>query len=223
MIGYTTLLLDQLPRGTPAHDFAREIDVAAQRAVEVSTKMLALSGRGQVRHAWLDLGDALNYWRHGLQSLAGARARLAVEPARGPCTAQVDPHGVQQALAHLVTNAAEAQIEPDGAIVLAAERVEVTPERLRAARAADRAVPGAYVAVEVRDSGAGMSAETLRRAFDPFFSTRFTGRGLGLPASLGIARGHDGAIEIESAPGRGTTVRLLLPFTASPARSTGGR
>ena len=71
--------------------------------------------------------------------------------------------------------------------------------------------PGPYVYISVSDTGPGIPADHLGKIFEPFFSTKFTGRGLGLPAVLGIVRGHKGAIQIDSAPGKGTTFRVLFP------------
>jgi two-component system, cell cycle sensor histidine kinase and response regulator CckA len=72
-------------------------------------------------------------------------------------------------------------------------------------------VPGDYVQLTVEDNGVGMDAETLARIFDPFFSTKFTGRGLGLAAVLGIVRGHGGGLKVSSAPNIGTTFEIVLP------------
>jgi CheY-like chemotaxis protein len=72
-------------------------------------------------------------------------------------------------------------------------------------------VPGLYVGLQVKDNGMGMSAELLDRIFDPFFSTKATGRGLGLAAVLGIIRGHQGGVAVESHPGQGTCYHLIFP------------
>ena len=77
---------------------------------------------------------------------------------------------------------------------------------------------GDYVTITVTDDGCGMTADVQRRVFDPFFGTKFTGRGLGMAAALGIARGHGGGIEIDSELDRGTTVRVWLPACSAVAR-----
>ncbi|MBX9579258.1 MAG: response regulator, partial [Gemmataceae bacterium] len=119
---------------------------------------------------------------------------------------------VRQVLRNLVANAAEAG-PPDGVVTVRTALVGVGPDdpadgyRLAPG-------PGRYVALEVADAGHGMTPEVQVWMFDPFFTTRFPGRGLGLAAVLGIVRTHRGAIRVDTAPGRGTTVRVLWPVAA---------
>ena len=80
--------------------------------------------------------------------------------------------------------------------------------------------PGEYAAVIVEDAGEGIAEEHLGRIFEPFYSTRFAGRGLGLPATAGVVREHGGYIGVHSAPGRGTTVVLAFPVPAERPEGT---
>jgi CheY-like chemotaxis protein len=114
---------------------------------------------------------------------------------------------------NLVINASEALAEHAGtepAVISLATAVQ----DLEAG--AGELEPGQYVALEVSDNGPGMSRDTVAKVFDPFFSTKFAGRGLGLSAVLGIVRGHGGTIEVTSEPGVGTTFRLLFPVSDGP-------
>jgi len=118
---------------------------------------------------------------------------------------------------NLVVNASDAIGEREGTIAISTAVVDASADLLRETYLAPELPPGRYVSVEVRDTGGGMSPETLSRIFDPFFTTKFTGRGLGLAAVLGIMRGHRGAIKVESAEGAGTTFRLLFPAARDAA------
>jgi signal transduction histidine kinase len=135
----------------------------------------------------------------------------AARPALVPATVAVEldlPDGLpaaagdsaqlRQLFGNLLRNAGEAiDGKPGGRIRIRAELLEKEP--------------GRYVAVEVTDNGCGMDEATTARIFDPFFSTKFTGRGLGLAAARGIVDVHHGAIQVESRPGEGSTFRVLLP------------
>jgi CheY-like chemotaxis protein len=132
---------------------------------------------------------------------------------------EADSTQLRQVLMNLIVNAAEAINDAEGSITMS------TGVRYadRAALAATYLTPdlpaGEYVYLEVADTGSGMDALTQERIFDPFFTTKFTGRGLGLAAVLGIVRSHHGGLHVQSTPGQGTTLTVLLPTTATAAEA----
>jgi CheY-like chemotaxis protein len=117
---------------------------------------------------------------------------------------------------NLLTNASDALGERDGHLRV---RTGVMTTRPDMPCLVGEAPPLRAAFLEVQDDGGGMDAETLQRIFDPFFTTKFTGRGLGLSAVQGIMRGHQGAIQVKSAPGKGTTFRLLFPVSLQAAEA----
>lgn len=118
---------------------------------------------------------------------------------------------------NLVVNAAEALGERAGVIGISTGVLHAEGDYLRTTFLAPELAEGKYVFVEVSDNGCGMGPATQAKIFDPFFSTKFTGRGLGLSAVLGIVRGHSGAIKVYSELGRGTTIKLLFPASEDSA------
>jgi CheY-like chemotaxis protein len=118
---------------------------------------------------------------------------------------------------NLLINASEALEEKSGYITVSTGAVFCGDEELKQTEFPEGLEPELYVFFEVVDTGTGMEEDTRRRLFEPFYSTKFTGRGLGLAAVLGIVRGHNGALKIESEPGKGTTFRVLFPAQSSEA------
>jgi CheY-like chemotaxis protein len=123
-----------------------------------------------------------------------------------------DRSQVQQVLMNLVINGAEAIGSGAGEITIRTDLRQLGEDELRGATGGELQ-PGAYVCLEVADSGSGMSEETRAKIFDPFFTTKFLGRGLGLAAVAGILRSHGGTIRVASEPGRGSVFTVLLPAT----------
>jgi CheY-like chemotaxis protein len=178
--------------------------------------MLAYSGKGRFVVSSLDLGELLrenaNLFRSAVAKSITMDLRLAAEG----CMVEANPSQIQQVIMNLITNASEAIGEGAGTITLSTGLLSCDEAYLTRSRLEEKAPPGDYVYVEVRDNGCGMDAETVQRVFDPFFTTKFTGRGLGMSAVLGIVRGHRGALMVDSVQGRGTTVRVLLPASGAP-------
>ena len=117
-------------------------------------------------------------------------------------------------LESLVRNAAEAIETQPGQVEIEGGVLRADLSLLAAAQGGADLAEGDYVYLRVRDNGCGMDADTRARLFEPFFSTRFAGRGMGMASVLGIARGHGGCVHVETEAGRGTTVTVLLPPTA---------
>jgi CheY-like chemotaxis protein len=177
--------------------------------------MLAYSGKGRFVVEALNL-SALIPEMSGLvrPSISKKIAlHLDLEPELPPIEA--DRGQIQQVFMNLALNAAEAIGSHDGLISVRTGVQDVDDRYLRQHPAAAALRPGRHVCLEVRDTGCGMDGATKSRIFDPFFSTKFTGRGLGLAAVAGIVRGHKAAIIVESAPGKGSYFTVLFPAAAA--------
>jgi CheY-like chemotaxis protein len=123
---------------------------------------------------------------------------------------------MRQIVMNLLINAAEAIGEDGGTILVRTANVLADREMLAGMTSDLKMVEGSYAMLEVADTGGGIDAERRARIFEPFFSTKSTGRGLGLAAVMGIVRGHRGTIRIQSEPGQGTVFQVLLPSCDSP-------
>ncbi len=218
IIGEASLALLDLPERSPLRARLERIRSAAQRAAALTAEMLHYAGMGSLDRRFVDLSELAGGMQELLESAMGRRARLRLELERGLPLVEGDPGRLGQVVRNLVANAAEASPE-GGAVVVRTTAVELDRAALSRCFLGHALAEGSYVRLEVEDAGAGMDAETRARLFDPFFSTKFTGRGLGLAAVLGIARSHHGAIEVVSAAGQGTRVCVLLPSRSAAGPS----
>jgi PAS domain S-box-containing protein len=216
ILGEAGLALLELPERSPLRARLERIRSAAQRAGSLTAEMLHYAGLGSIERGFVDVSDLADGMRELLESGACGRARLELDLAAGLPPVEGDRRRLAQALRNLVANAAEASPE-GGRVVVRTGAVDLDRAALSRCFLGQTLPEGRYVRVEVEDTGTGMDAETRERLFDPFFSTRSTGRGLGLAAVLGIVRSHAGAIDVQSDAGRGTRVALLLPCRADAA------
>jgi PAS domain S-box-containing protein len=213
ILGHAALARQTAPEGLPLHEHLREVEKLCQRAADLCRQMLAFAGKARLVLGPLDLNGLIEESQALLRLSIPRHLTLEVRPCESLPPIRADAVPVWQALLNLVVNAAEAIGGDSGTITVATGAVHLDDAFLRT-NAAGRNLPaGAYVFVEVRDTGAGMTDEVRARMFEPFFSTKFTGRGLGLPAVQGTVHGHRGIITVQTAPGRGTAVRLLFPRT----------
>jgi signal transduction histidine kinase len=178
---------------------------ASERAAELTRQILAYSGKGRFLSRRFVVSDAIREIGDLLHSSLPPGVSLHMDLAPNLPQVNGDWNQIQQIVTNLVTNSVEAIESKSGEV-----RVRTGVKQIGPGANPDVA-SGAYVFIEVRDTGPGIDAETRAKMFDPFFSTKFIGRGLGLAAVSGIVRGHRGFIETDSAPGQGATLRVFLP------------
>ena len=173
--------------------------------------MLAYSGRGGFAVRPVDLNEVVRSACAAFTERIPAHVDVRLELAAAALRVAADETQIAQLVLNLMINASEALGGDGGDVLLTTCAVEAGPSDFERAYTAPDLPAGSYMELVVADTGEGISPDTSERIFEPFFSTRLTGRGLGLPAALGIVRGHGGAIGIDSTPGQGTRVRVLLP------------
>jgi two-component system cell cycle sensor histidine kinase/response regulator CckA len=217
ILGNTDLALAHLPPGSPVRAHLRHIEYAAQRAADLAWQMLAYSGRGQFLIRPVSVGKILRAKLPTIRATLPERIRLDCELADPLPAIDGDDDLLGQLLVHVIGNAidAVASLGRDGVIQIRTDACYCTRADLASTYVDDQLPEGHYVCVDIADTGCGMSAETQERMFEPFFSTKFTGRGLGLAAALGILRGHRGAVRVISEIGKGTTMRMFFPASTS--------
>ena len=211
ILGNASLALDELPPTSAAGDNLKAIEHTALRAAELCRQMLAYSGKGRFVIEAVELGALIQDMVSLLKASISKKAMLHLNLAESLPSLRGDPSQIRQIVMNLVINASEALGEHAGTITLATGLLEASPEPLAGIHLDEPLAEGPYVWLEVSDTGCGMDPETRRRIFEPFFTTKFTGRGLGLSAVLGIVRGHQGALKVQSEPGKGTSFKVLFP------------
>jgi PAS domain S-box-containing protein len=192
-----------------------EIDKAVERAADLCRQMLAYAGKTmmtmkQVRMAEL-VEDMIRMLKATISQNVTITSDLALElpPVKG------DAGQLRQIVMNLIVNAAEAIGEGHGEIRVVLSVATVAGGKAEKDHLGKIIAAGQYVCLEVTDSGCGMDDETRQRVFEPFYTTKFTGRGLGMSAVLGIIAAHKGALQLISSPGEGTTFKVYLPVQGS--------
>ncbi len=218
ILGYTSLAQMDLADGRVAAvgGYLRHAEAAAARAADLCQQMLAYSGRGQFQVKAVSLNRLVEEMAALLQTSISKKAVLRYLLASDGPVVQADVTQLRQVVMNLITNASDAIGDRSGVITVSSGAIDADARYL-ADVGAPHLPPRRYAYLEVSDTGCGMSEEVQARIFEPFFSTKTTGRGLGLSAIQGIVRGHDGWVKVYSAPGRGTTFKVLLPSAAQPA------
>jgi two-component system, cell cycle sensor histidine kinase and response regulator CckA len=215
ILGNADLLAILSPPDSDQKRAAEAIIIGAQRAADLVSKMLAYSGGGRVVAQHVEL-DALVREMVDLLGASVARHCTLTYNSPGPLPlVETDPTQIRQVVLNLIVNAAEAVEEGTGVITVETGEDTLDRNSLKHMTFGNDVPPGRYVFIDVVDIGSGMREHTLARMFDPFFSTKDTGRGLGMAAVRGIVRSHRAALRVTSAEGQGTRFRVWFPLGVS--------
>jgi signal transduction histidine kinase/ActR/RegA family two-component response regulator len=214
--GNVGLALDQTAGDDPIRTRLEAIEATANRAADLARQMLAYSGKSPFVMRTADLSALLQEMLELIHAALPKSVRVGTHLPLGLPAVRVDETQIRQIAMNLVLNAAEALDGEPGTVELSAGSRWADADELQGLRFGRHLRPDRYVLLQVRDDGPGMDQETRAQVFSPFFTTKGTGRGLGLAAVQNIVRRHEAGLAIDSEPGRGTTVRLYLPQAGPP-------
>ena len=215
VMGNLELALLDLPKGAGPAKSVTQAMRAARKAAAVSGQMLTYLGQSLGNREPFDLAEACLRSLPILRAVMPGKVDLQIHlPSPGPVIS-ANLNQVQQVLTNLFTNASEAMGESGGSIHLGVKtlcRADIPAAHCYPANW--RPQDDAYACLELSDAGCGIAGKDLESLFDPFFSSKFTGRGMGLAIVMGIVKAHGGAVIVESEPGRGSTFRVFFPVSA---------
>jgi len=216
MLGQASLAIAKMDRGLPAMDNIKKLVLTAERASDLTRQMLAYTGKGKFQVGSLDINEVIRDTTGLLSTSLPTYATLDLHLFANLPQVLADRSQIQQVVMNLFINAIEALPDGKGKIEITTNIQHVNEEWVDSILAESNATSdtlqtGQYVVIRVVDTGCGMDQATLRRIFDPFFTTKSKGHGLGLSATSGIMRTHEGLLQAQSQIGVGTTFTVLLP------------
>ena len=221
IIGFADLAIMDIDDGVSVRPLVGQIRSAGKRAAELSGQLLAYAGRTKFSSSPVSLNHLIERDAKVLSVSCAARATLRFDAADDLPLVTADPTQLRQALSNIVLNAAESEEGDHTEVSISTGVMHCDQDALdQACVVSNKATPGEFVFVEVVDAGNGIESGVMSRIFEPFFSTKFAGRGLGLAAVRGIVVGHGGAVTVKSEGGQGTSFRVFLPVcevVASPS------
>jgi CheY-like chemotaxis protein len=186
------------------------------KAADLARQMLAYSGRAKIAISRLDFSQTVEELAELLRVSIPKNCQMEFSLVEGLPAVEGDSAQLSQVVMNLILNAADAVGESYGSVSVTTELKAFEQAQLGEEFGAPPLASGEYVSLTVTDTGVGMDEALVDRIFDPYFSTKSTGHGLGLSATLGIVRAHHGAIRCESVPGKGTTFEVILPAAGGP-------
>ena len=221
ILGNADLAMMDMPEDSQTYGMLQDIREASERAGELSQQMLAYSGKGSFVLAPINLNRELESLKPLLNATISRKIDLVYKFEADLPQIDADASQLRQILMNLVRNASEAIGDDEGTVTISTGVTYCERDYLQTTHLGNNLPPGNYVKLQVNDTGCGMNPETLAKIYDPFFSTKFAGRGLGLAAAFGIIRGHRGAIKAVSKQGEGTQFTVLFPIARKQETAEG--
>jgi PAS domain S-box-containing protein len=209
ILGNTELAL--MERGGSDGGMLDEIKKATLRAADLANQMLVYTGKTELAVNTINLSLVVKEMASLLDVSISKKVKLEYCLDEKPPLIRGDVSQIRQVAMNLITNASEAIGDRPGVIAISTHAVELRAGELESTFPGSSVPPGHYVRLEVSDTGAGMTRETLDKIFNPLFTTKVTGRGLGLAALLNAVERHNGAVTVGSEEGRGTVFRIYFP------------
>lgn len=213
--GNLQLMTYCLAKDSDEHQMASNALQAARGASQVGSMMLSYVGEKPPQLEEVSLADVVRDSVTALKNTLQTSISLEFTPPEQPIFCSIDPLQIQEVLKNILTNAVESMDTGSGTIKITFGVDHVTTDSFPLFFQDNKPQEGMYAFCQIKDSGHGVSPENLQQIFEPFYTTRFVGRGLGLALTVGTMRTHRGAITIESIPDKGSTVKILLPSIVS--------
>ena len=215
IVARSGLALRSLPQDAPAREHLTFIEKAGLHGGELANQMLTFAGQTRLDFQVVQLSKLLESMASFLRSTISKRLTLEYDLAPSLPPIRADQTQLRQIIMNIVTNASEANGEKDGVITIRTSAWDPTTQNFRSWYVIGDLPAGQGAILTIQDKGCGMASEMIPKIFDPFFSTKFPGRGLGLAALLGLSQAHAAAIAVRSQPDIGTEFSLVFPATTS--------
>ena len=215
VIGNTDIMLYELPEKSSLKNKLIDIKKAAKRASELTNQMLAYSGRGSFIVEPININELVQEMSSFLEASISKKADLLYILHKDLPLVKGDATQIRQVVMNLIVNASESIGNEHGEIKVVTDITEIDEAFIEHLTINNGIEPGHYISLEITDTGCGIEKTKIKQIFDPFYTTKFTGRGLGLAAVLGIIRSHNGALDLKSHEDKGTTFKIFLPLSDS--------
>ena len=211
ILGNASLSLTELPAESVVRSKIEAIEIAAQRAAELTKQLLAYSGSLNHEQSSFDLSKVVEEMGHLLTVAISRNVVLNYDLAEQPIAVVGDITQIRQVIMNLLTNGSDAVGDRSGLVTIRTGLQHADEGYLRDTLLGADLEPGYYGFLEVSDTGRGIPTDTQKKIFDPFYTTKSKGHGLGLAAVLGILRSHKGTLKVYSELNNGTSIKILFP------------